>query len=743
MQETPWPGWPKPEVFTSPPISIIVPTYNEVENIADLIAQIDEVLQRHSIPGEILIVDDHSPDGTAETAQAVKTLSELRVIVRREERDLSRAVLEGFRQARHGVLVVCDSDFSHPVQKIPALITPILENRADMVIGSRYAAGGRVEGWSWYRKLFSRVARLFARPLVKTKDPLSGFFAVRKCLVENTPLRPEGYKIGLELMVRLTLDRVVEVPIVFRDRQFGASKLGSRTALLYARHLWRLMAFQLESPGNRVSKWILAAILGISGMLHLVTAASVGVIPEEAYHWNYAQHPDLSYLDHPPIVGWMIWLGTHLFGDNRVGVRFPAVLASTVTALLISRITHSLSASPRKERDGLLAVLLYAAIPYYWGLGFVSMPDTFLLLFWTATLYGLSQAVIHRRTSWWYGAGIFLGLGMLSKYTAVLLAGSVFLLLWSSGRERSWLLRKEPYHAGLLALVLFSPVLIWNLQHDWVSFRFQTIARFEHFKPPSAERFVSFLATQSLVVWPPVFLLMVYTAAKRIRSLVVGEDRGASLLLWSFVPTFLAFAFVGLRAEVHIAWPAPAYVGLIPLIAMSIGASEGKRKSLWRRVGCALLFLPLAVYVLAALYLPIFGVPPTGRLAVLSVWEGLASRVAKEEATMIPGSYFIFADGKYQMASELAFHLRAPERVYSQNVLGQNAVSFVYWGDLASLKGKDAIFVADSIAEYTSGTLQAHFTRVSPPERIEVRKAQALLGTFFLVRCYGYRGPTP
>ena len=180
-----------------PGISVIVPTYNEAENIQTLIIQIDHALRQSSYPSEILIVDDRSPDGTAERARAVATTSALRVIVRSDPRDLSAAVLEGFRQAGREVIVVCDADLSHPVEKIPELAKLILDGRADMAIGSRYAGGGRVEGWPWRRKLFSHAARALARPLVPVRDPLSGFFALRKSALRDVPFRPVGYKIGL------------------------------------------------------------------------------------------------------------------------------------------------------------------------------------------------------------------------------------------------------------------------------------------------------------------------------------------------------------------------------------------------------------------------------------------------------------------------------------------------------------------------------------------------------------------
>ena len=172
---------------------------------------------------------------------------------RERSRDLSRSVLLGFRLARFERLVVMDADLSHPPEAVVDLLAG-LDADCDMALGSRHAPGGRIDGaWSWWRLLTSRLATCLARPLVSCADPLSGFFAIeRRCLPEPARLRPVGYKIALELMVRGRL-RVREVPICFRDRSRGASKLGWRQRVDFLRHLVRLYGFRF-APGTESGK---------------------------------------------------------------------------------------------------------------------------------------------------------------------------------------------------------------------------------------------------------------------------------------------------------------------------------------------------------------------------------------------------------------------------------------------------------------------------------------------------------
>lgn len=227
-----------------PRISIIVPTYREAENLPHLMERIAKVRDRNAQDIELLIVDDDSRDGTVELITS-RIETWLRLIVRTDDRGLSSAVLEGFRQATGDVLVCMDADLSHPPEAIPVMLQRLQEG-ADLVVGSRYVPGGTTAGDSGVlRWLNSRIATVLARPLTSIRDPMSGFFALsRATYASGRDFSPIGYKIGLELIVKCRCQRVVEVPIHFDQRKFGESKLNLKQRLLYLQHLRRLYMFR-------------------------------------------------------------------------------------------------------------------------------------------------------------------------------------------------------------------------------------------------------------------------------------------------------------------------------------------------------------------------------------------------------------------------------------------------------------------------------------------------------------------
>jgi dolichol-phosphate mannosyltransferase len=217
-------------------LSIIVPTFNEKENIPDLIKRIFNALKENNIDGEVIIVDDNSPDGTAEVAKKLGNEYKVRVIVRKNERGLSSAAIKGMENAKGDILCVMDADLSHPPEVLPKMLKPIIEGKAELVIGSRHVKGGGIENWTTKRKIVSKIASLIARPLTKVKDPMSGLFMLKKEVIEGVSLKPKGYKIGLEIMVKGNYKNLMEVPFSFKNREFGESKLGAKVIKNYLSH---------------------------------------------------------------------------------------------------------------------------------------------------------------------------------------------------------------------------------------------------------------------------------------------------------------------------------------------------------------------------------------------------------------------------------------------------------------------------------------------------------------------------
>jgi dolichol-phosphate mannosyltransferase len=240
-------------------LSIVIPTYNEKENLPVLLERIFYVFSKNKISGEVIIVDDNSPDGTGLLANSLqKKYPGLRVIHRKGKLGLSSAVLEGFRLAKGDVLGVMDADLSHPPEKIPEMLEAI-QKGADIVIGSRYVKGGGIEGWSAYRKLQSRVAVLLARSFTSVKDSMSGFFLVKKsCLKEN--LDPNGFKILLEILVKADCKKIREIPITFVNRRKGKSKLGGNEIFSYIQNLFRYLSY--KGTGGQFLKFAFVGFLG-------------------------------------------------------------------------------------------------------------------------------------------------------------------------------------------------------------------------------------------------------------------------------------------------------------------------------------------------------------------------------------------------------------------------------------------------------------------------------------------------
>lgn len=244
-----------------PGVSIIVPAYREVDNLRPLVERIS--VAAATVPGEfeIIIVDDHSQDGTEELVAELAARYPVRLIVRRSERGLATAVLAGFREARFDRFVVLDADLQHPPEAIPALIHKISGDGCDFAIGTRYGGdGGIEEGWPWTRRFASWFATQLARPLVRLSDPMSGFFALPRSTWERaTGLDPIGYKIALELYVKGRCQQPAEVPIRFAERAAGETKFGFKEVRRYLVHLVRLYWFRFPWAVTA-----LAAVLGIA-----------------------------------------------------------------------------------------------------------------------------------------------------------------------------------------------------------------------------------------------------------------------------------------------------------------------------------------------------------------------------------------------------------------------------------------------------------------------------------------------
>ena len=244
-------------------ISVIIPTYNERDNIVPLVERIHHALSNYEY--SILFIDDDSRDGTAELARSLSTKYPVSVIVRKDKKGLASAVADGLKHTTGETVVVMDADLQHPPEVVPDLLKAISEG-ADMAVASRYVAGGGCQGWGLVRRLISKTAVFLAHLLLPStrniKDPMSGFFMFSRQAIAGADLKPAGYKILLETLVLGNFQHITEVPYTFRTRSSGESKLSSRQQIEYLRHVYSLM--RRTGEAQRIIKF---CIVGGSGIL--------------------------------------------------------------------------------------------------------------------------------------------------------------------------------------------------------------------------------------------------------------------------------------------------------------------------------------------------------------------------------------------------------------------------------------------------------------------------------------------
>ncbi|MGA7525514.1 MAG: polyprenol monophosphomannose synthase [Acidobacteriaceae bacterium] len=227
-----------------PALALIIPTLREARNIRPLLCRVRAALDPCDVAYEIIVVDDDSADGIeAAIAEIAASDSRIRFIVRRGERGLAGAVLRGWAETDAALLAVMDADLQHPPELLPRLWAEI-DAGADLVVGSRYASGGSLRGWTPLRHLISKVAVWMTLPVqrsgIRAHDPMSGFFMVRRTCIDGIELRKSGFKILLEILARGEIRSMVEVPFTFGRRHAGASKASVRVAFDYVALLIRL-----------------------------------------------------------------------------------------------------------------------------------------------------------------------------------------------------------------------------------------------------------------------------------------------------------------------------------------------------------------------------------------------------------------------------------------------------------------------------------------------------------------------
>ncbi|WGD56518.1 glycosyltransferase family 39 protein [Bradyrhizobium sp. CB1650] len=296
---------------------------------------------------------------------------------------------------------------------------------------------------------------------------------------------------------------------------------------------------------------VAALVIAAMTLLRIIYASAIELRTDEAYYWTWSKETALSFLDHPPMIAWFIRFGTAIFGDTTLGVRFGGIVAMAVTQLLlfdiVRRVTHDV-------RAVVLAVLMPEAALYYGLLMAKVAPDVAMIPFAVAMMWSLVRLALSGDGRWWLAAGLFAGLSALSKLTAIMFAPAVAAFLLVPDWRWRWLRSPYPYLAVVIAIVVFSPVLIWNAGHDWASFRFQGVRATANYGI-SLRTVGDYIGLQfgliGFVMLPVVLTGLVLTAWRGYRT----REPVAILLSTAVLVPFLYFLAKSLTLRVGDTWP--------------------------------------------------------------------------------------------------------------------------------------------------------------------------------------------
>ena len=870
-------------------VSVIIPTLNERANIDSLLSRILKTgISCSTFNLEIIVVDDGSTDGTRECVQDWESNYPVRLLARDGERGLATAILSGAKIAKGNIILAMDADLSHPPEKIPQLVEPIMAGSHDMVVGSRYVSGGSTPGWSVFRRVCSRLATYLAKPLTDVNDPLSGFFAIHREILVDFQKNVAGFKIGLELLVSGgNALRVAEIPIEFHDRQKGESKLDRHIIWAYLLQLVRLAGGNISTAtGPRLAvvclfsalidfsifkllltngteiatahiisflmatvsgfilnnRWAFAGDYGTvfqatvhnyksfiivtvftlfirGGVLALVTVqwngspqaailAAMGVaallnylgniffifpkenfspdldvkwrilaigivcyllllrlvylglpelLQEEAYYWNYAQHLNIGYLDHPPMVAWLIWLSTSLLGNTEFAVRMSAYICWLISSLFIFGLTRNLFDKSTAFRS----LILLAILPIFFATGFVMTPDAPLITCWAGTLYFLERVLIGERQTAWWGVGLCMGLGMLSKYTIALLAPATVLFLLVDSRSRKWFCSPKPYMAAIAGILLFSPVILWNLNNDWASFVFQGPRRIHGSFDFSVGDLIAFVL---ILLTPTGAISAFYIICKRINDpgLVSAGDvarRHRFAIIFTVLPLSVFFIF-SITRNVKLSWTGPLWLMIVPFVAYYMVPDINRQTHRFftnlQRFWPTTVIFTLLIYCLTLHYV-VLGLPgvPYPENSIFLGWEKMAQQIESIENKIEHYTGLeplVVGMDKYRVASELAFYRTKNQKdpmdqIENEGVLftsgrhlfGGNSLMYSFWHPKQKVGKGHMILVSRDHTDFLKPSIHSHIDEMGKIHTHIIKKNGVPIARYYYCIVEGYR----
>jgi 4-amino-4-deoxy-L-arabinose transferase-like glycosyltransferase len=392
-------------------------------------------------------------------------------------------------------------------------------------------------------------------------------------------------------------------------------------------------------------------LIAVLTAVRLYAALHVGLLRDEPYYWLWSQHLAAGYYDHPPMVALWIRAGTALFGDTVLGLRSAFILNTVLITLAAYALGRVLFDKRIAERGALWTNL----VPLLGIAGIMATPDGPSVLFWTLTVLAFALVLKTERGVWWLAVGLMAGLGAVSKYTNLFLGPGIILALAIDPRLRRWFLSSWTWAGGLVALVVFLPVIQWNAAHDWASFRFQFGRTAETtFHPVD---FLTLIVTQPLIFNPLAFVFLVIAGRIWLRRSASPQAREIGLLLATSLPAAAFILFQATHGTVLQHWLAPIFPALT-VAAVAAASALPERARILRRIRADV--VPFALVAMAIVV--VYATTPADRwfpgkdpLNSLRGWPQYAEEI--EALREKSGAAWIATSG-YERTSQLAWELR-------------------------------------------------------------------------------------
>ena len=406
-------------------------------------------------------------------------------------------------------------------------------------------------------------------------------------------------------------------------------------------------------PERRYENAIIGTIL-VLVCVRLACAALTPLSFDEGLYWLWSKHIAGGYYSHPPINPILIRLGTTLFGNTEFGVRVCNVLLALPASWAVWRSAAILF---NDEKVGATAALYFNLTLVMAAGSILATPDNAVVAAAAFLLLTLVKLFETGRGAWWLAIGVAFGIGMLSKYTTIFFAGSILAWLLLVPSLRKWLLTPWPWAAGVIALAVFSPTLIWNAEHGWASvlYQFHRLVVYEW----SLRYFGEFFVTQMALATPSVFILGVMGLVGMLRG--EGGSLGARVLLNAMVwPIVLYFAWHTFHGRVEGNWPEPIYAAFV--IAAAAAVDKIKWNGAWAAVArwSQRLAVPVGLAIAACIYLQaVFGILPLGPIdptarALGAGWKELGAQIDQVRAHL--GAPIVLTRN-YGLTGWLSFYL--------------------------------------------------------------------------------------